>query len=229
MTQRYFDCHACACLIRSEELTCPLCGATQRHNGAPLWLTAALVGGLGLADIACDARDDAPLFHREFATTGSTTVDTTEGSTGTGTTLDTTTTTFGDGDGSTYGGPDEDTWARDDDTLVITSSTTLDTNSDGSTYGGPDENTTPVDTVGEPTESDAGTASEPTESDASTAGASTESASTEPADTSTGSGGERSPDDAGCACDSRERPGHAALGLLLLGLLGRRRRAQSRR
>lgn len=233
MAKRLIDCPGCACLIDADDPRCPFCGANQRHGAAPLWLATTLLGGLGLAGLACDLPDvDTPHF-RQGSTTDSSSGETSTSSSGTtsttsdaGTTLDDTTTSP---DASTYGGPD-------DGTATIATTTGIPT-PESSTSTGPDGTAT----MNPPTSSsDPGTSTfDDTYPDASTYAGPDESESLEPTDSlsdsadnnadasSESSDGPQQNQKDGCACNSRARPSSALLALIVLG--ARRRKPRPRR
>jgi MYXO-CTERM domain-containing protein len=235
MARRFVDCLACACLIHDDDSSCPFCGAAQRRTGAPLWLAASLVCGVGLADIACDTpRGDAPPQLREqLGTSSGGTTTGTSGTTGTtGTTgIGTTGTTIDDSttfpDGSTYAGPDETTtaggttWSDPGETTRGSTSADHTTTTDVTTSNGPGETTsssTSADgtTYAGPDETTTLGPNIPTEassSDGVTSGATGE----------TDTDGQPSVDKDGCGCTSRARPRDGLLGLLALAVLRRRR------
>lgn len=226
MIRAFVDCHACACLIHVEDPACPFCGAAQRRVGAPLWLAASLVCGLGLVDIACDERPVGahPQVREQFgaSTSGTTTGTTTTGTTGTGTST-TTDDSLSNGDGSTYAGPDE-TSSTGATTMSVpgeTTTTSASASGDGTTYAGPDETTT-IPTTTFPTSSatsnsDGVTYAGPdvpnpdTASDTSSTGSTTESGELQPVDKD------------GCGCSGPTRPRSGVLALLGLLVLRRRR------
>jgi MYXO-CTERM domain-containing protein len=223
MIRAFVDCHACACLIHVEDPACPFCGAAQRRVGAPLWLAASLVCGLGLVDIACDERPVGahPQVREQFgaSTSGTTTGTTTTGTTGTGTST-TTDDSLSNGDGSTYAGPDE-TSSTGATTMSVpgeTTTTSASASGDGTTYAGPDETTT-IPTTGSSTPG--------TTADSSPDGPTTASPDTASGTSSTGSttdSGELQPvDKDGCGCSGPTRPRSGVLALLGLLVLRRRR------
>lgn len=219
MSRRFHDCPGCACLIAVEDTLCIFCGAPQRFVAAPVWLTAALVGGL--AGLACDERD-RPTEFRSGSSTGSTdttgggttsdTTGTSTGSTGSGTTLDPSD-TFSDA--STYGGPDEST-LTDPGPPATTSgdSTGPQPESGGSTYAGPDEFTTTVPTTDAP--------ALPETLDDSGAPGAGDSSTSDDAESTAATGEEQQSSKDGCACNGDARPPGTLLGLF--GLLALRRR-----
>ena len=236
MARALVDCHACACFIAVEDRACPFCGASQHRTGAPLWVAASLLCGLGLAELACDPRqaDAPPLLREQFGassgttgTTGTTTTTGTSGSTGsTGSTTIDDSNSNSNGDGTTYAGPDETwtsggtTWTNPDGT------TTTSTSADGTTYAGPDETTT-IPTTNASTSADGTTHAGPDETSTTIPEPLTTAATADPS-SGTGESGEPQPiDKDGCGCTSRTRPSSDLLALLGLLVL-RRRRSRSR-
>ena len=221
MARILVDCHACACLLHVEDASCPFCAAPQRRTGAPLWLVASLIGGIGLADAACDeAGDPGPLRQREQFEVSSTGT-----GTGTGTSTSTSTGTTGDdsdssGDGSTTMGPAEtDTLGSSSESGTGVTTTAFDSSPDSAAYAGPDENS---GSISDSATSDDG--DEPTTS--STDNPDESGPTTGSAAGSSGVMAEPPSGKDGCACTSRARPSGGLLGLL--GLLGLRRRGSRR-
>lgn len=139
----YYDCSACACLVRAQDAACPFCGARLRTASAPsLKLGLVLTLGLGLVTIACGEEDDKDTVA-DSVTESATVTDSNA--------------TIGNdsqnADAVTYAGPDETTSIGEGSTSFQgttdygTSSSTGSSSSsdsqeaDAVTYAGPDEST----------------------------------------------------------------------------------------